>query len=132
MPCGSVTPVTAATSGVCSIEESWRWFKLAAEELPVQPPRELVYCRFPLVDGTGNSPSLISLAVDAVANLVRRQVPTLITCGGGMSRSPAIAAAALSVINCQPPEEALLQIAQRRRSDVTPGLWLEIKQALAG
>src|SRR5262245_4634394 len=66
--------------------------QLAAEELPSQPPRELVFCRFPLLDGAGNRPEMLSLSIGTVANLLRRHFPTLITSGAGMSRSPAIAA----------------------------------------
>lgn len=32
---------------------------LAIEEPPIQYPRDLVYCRFPLVDGAENSPSVL-------------------------------------------------------------------------
>lgn len=31
--------------------------QLAVEEAPLQPPRELIYCRFPLVDGPLALPS---------------------------------------------------------------------------
>jgi protein-tyrosine phosphatase len=61
--------------------------QLAAEELPVLPPRDLVYCRFPLLDGGGNDPPLLRLAIRTVAELVRGHVPVLVTCGAGMSRS---------------------------------------------
>src|SRR5687767_13688539 len=67
---------------------------LAVDEPPVQPTRELIYLRFPLVDGSGNPPWLLATAVVGVENLVRVGVPTLVACGGGMSRSLAIAAAA--------------------------------------
>src|SRR5690348_12165622 len=62
---------------------------------PVTPPRELVYLRFPLLDGEGNPPWLLCAAVHAVEGLVRLGVPTLIACDGGMSRSVVIAAAAM-------------------------------------
>src|SRR4051812_35595809 len=69
--------------------------QIAAEEPPLQPPRELIYLRFPLRDGADNPDDLVSLAVAALASLVRHRVPTLVCCGAGMSRSPAVAAAAL-------------------------------------
>src|SRR4051794_40333460 len=67
--------------------------QLAAEEPPLHPPRELAYLRFPLNDGADNPDDLLSLAVGSLASLVRLHVPTLVCCGAGMSRSPAVAAA---------------------------------------
>src|SRR5258708_5183826 len=69
--------------------------QLSAEEPALAPPRELIYCRFPLVDGGGNRAELLFLAVSTVATLLKMSVPTLLFCGAGMSRSPAIAAAVL-------------------------------------
>src|SRR5947209_360850 len=72
--------------------------QLAAEEPPSLPPREVVCCRIPLVDGGGNREALLRLAVWTVAGLLRLRVPTLVYCGAGLSRAPAVAAAALSLI----------------------------------
>src|SRR6267142_7076321 len=72
--------------------------QLAIEEEPLVLPRELTFCRVPLVDGAGNEEKLLYLAVTAVANLLESRIPTLVCCGGGMSRSPAVAAAALAVV----------------------------------
>src|SRR5262245_15566735 len=69
---------------------------LALEEPPAKITRELVYCRFPLVDGGGNSPWLLRAAVETTAGFVRSRTPTLVYCGAGMSRSLIIAAAALA------------------------------------
>ena len=69
--------------------------QLAAEEAPLQPPRELIYCRFPLVDGPGNDASLLSLAITTLANLLEKRKSVLVCCGAGLSRSPAVAAAVL-------------------------------------
>jgi hypothetical protein len=63
--------------------------QLAMEEPPLLPPRDLIFCRFPLLDGTGNDPVLLRLAIHAVAILQRSRIATLVCCGGGMSRSPA-------------------------------------------
>src|SRR5262249_26770590 len=71
---------------------------LALEEPPVPLTRELVYCRFPLLDGAGNSPWLLRAALDTTAALLASRVPTLVFCGAGMSRSPAVAAAALAIV----------------------------------
>ena len=105
--------------------------QVALEELPLQPPRELVYLRFPLSDGGCNPAELIHLAIIAVANLIQARVPTLICCAAGMSRSPAIAAAALAVANRQTPESSLGHVVRYRRADVSPGLWSEILEVLS-
>ena len=72
--------------------------QLAIEEPPIQPPREVILYRFPLVDGEGNDPALLRLAIESVAALIRAKLPALVCCGGGMSRSPAIVAAAVSCV----------------------------------
>jgi protein-tyrosine phosphatase len=102
--------------------------QLAVEEPPLQPPRELIYCRFPLVDGTGNPAELLRAAVRTVLGFLETAVPTLICCGAGMSRSPAIAAAALAVVRKQSPEQCLELVVRHHSSDVSPGLWSEVVQ----
>ncbi|HVS38772.1 MAG TPA: hypothetical protein VMS17_24665 [Gemmataceae bacterium] len=104
--------------------------QLAAEEPPLALPRELILCRFPLIDGIGNRPALLTLAIETTAALVRNRVPTLLCCGAGMSRSPAIAAAALSVAYGGPPEEWLKSVAEHHASDVSPGFWDEVRRLL--
>ncbi len=101
--------------------------QLAAEEATLDSPRDLVYCRFPLVDGSGNERKLLDLAITTVANLLEKKVPTLVFCGGGMSRSPAIAAAALAVVFQDSPDECLKQVAEHFPADVTPALWNQVK-----
>ncbi|MEO6811536.1 MAG: protein phosphatase, partial [Isosphaeraceae bacterium] len=71
---------------------------LAVEEPPAFLTRELVYCRFPLLDGSGNPGWLLRAAIETVACLLRCNTPTLIYCGAGMSRSPAIAGAAVGLV----------------------------------
>jgi protein-tyrosine phosphatase len=104
--------------------------QLALEEPALQPPRELVYCRFPLVDGPGNDRKLLGLAVTTAANFLEQRVPLLLCCGGGMSRSPAIAAAALSMVYQQEPDECLKQVAEHHPADVLPGFWTDVKGCL--
>jgi hypothetical protein len=99
---------------------------LAAEEPLPQPPRAIIYCRIPLLDGAGNEPELLSLAVHTVVTLIRAQVPTLICCGAGMSRSPAIAAAALAMVYKEPPGEGLKRVLKYHPGDVSPSLWREV------
>jgi protein-tyrosine phosphatase len=101
--------------------------QLAAEEEPLGLPRELMYCRFPLLDGAGNDEKLLHLAVTSVANLLESRIPTLVCCGGGMSRSPAIVAAALAVVFQEKLEQCLERIAAHHPSDVVPALWNDVK-----
>jgi protein-tyrosine phosphatase len=104
--------------------------QLAAEEPSLQTPRELVFCRFPLLDGSGNRAELLFLAVSTVASLIKMRVPTLVTCGAGMSRCPAVAAAALSMIYHEPPESYLEKVLEHHHGDVSPGFWKEITSLL--
>ena len=104
---------------------------LALEEPPTHPPRELIYLRFPSLDGAGNRGELLFLAVSTVATLLKMRIPLLMTCGGGVSRSPAVAAAALSIVDGQTPEECLRRVVKQHASDVSPGLWNEIVAVLS-
>lgn len=103
---------------------------LSREEPPVEPPRELIYCRFPLLDGVGNEETLLDLTINTLASLITMRIPTLVCCDFGLSRSPAIAAAALALAHHEAPEECLQRVAQHHRSDVSPGLWSEITHLL--
>lgn len=104
---------------------------LAIEEPPAKLPRELVYCRFPLVDGQGNSPVLVEAAINTAVMLVIAEMPTLISCGGGMSRSPAIAAAVVARLDHAPLDEAMKQVAASGPHDVTPLFWQAVSEVLA-
>lgn len=101
---------------------------LAANEPPVQFPRDIAYCRLPLSDGSGNDLPLLRLAVHSTAEFVRARVPTLVACSAGMSRSPAVVAAALALVENQEPDDALRRIALGGPHDVAPALWSEIKR----
>lgn len=105
---------------------------LAVEELPVQLNREMVYCRFPLVDGSGNPPEILCAAIRAASCLIRKQVPTLVCCGAGMSRSPAIVAAALAVVRGDTPERRLQQVVADCPNDMSPSLWTDIMNVYRG
>jgi protein-tyrosine phosphatase len=104
---------------------------LALEEAPAPPPRELIYLRIPLLDGAGNDAGSLLLAVQALASLVRRHVPTLVTCGAGMSRSPSITAAALSLVYGETPESWLQRIVKDHPHDIAPAFWAELIETLA-
>jgi protein-tyrosine phosphatase len=100
---------------------------LAVNEPPVAVTRELAYCRFPLVDSPGNPPWLLRAAVETTAGLLRAEVPTLLFCANGMSRTPAVAAAAIALARGLAPEEALALVAKAGPHDVSPGLWQEVR-----
>lgn len=104
---------------------------LAMEEPPIVFPRDIVSCRFPLIDGAGNSPAVIKAAIDSIVHLVQGRVPTLVACSGGMSRSPAIVALALSAVEQISPESALKGIATAGPHDVSPTFWTEALAASA-
>lgn len=99
---------------------------LSREEPPTEPPRELIYCRFPLLEGPGNDEYLLDLTLHTLAGLIRMRIPTLVCSSIGLSRSPAIAAAALALAHHEAPEDCLQRVAEQHRSDVSPGLWSEI------
>lgn len=103
---------------------------LALEEPPIIFPREIVYCRLPLLDGDENNPAVLQTAIETVARFIESEVPTLVACSGGMSRSPAIVAAAISKINAISFAEAIEQIAAIGPCDVSPGLWNQIQTVL--
>jgi protein-tyrosine phosphatase len=92
--------------------------------------RELIYCRIPLTDGGGNSQEQLSLAIESVAALLQRKVPCFVYCGAGMSRSPAIVAAPVSLVDRQSPEEALQRLIRGQPHDVSPALWRDICDAI--
>jgi len=104
---------------------------LAGDESPVVLSRELIYLRFPLIDGGGNPHWLLRVSVDTVAGLLRAGVPTLIYCGACMSRSPSVAGAAIaSVRGCSLAEGLALAVCSGS-ADVSPALWSDIEAATA-
>ena len=90
--------------------------------------RDIVYCRFPIVDGAGNSPELLSLAVDTIVSLQIQRIPTLVFCGAGMSRSPALVAAAMAIVRGQSPEASLKAVTAGGSHDVSASLWRELSR----
>ncbi|QDU37418.1 hypothetical protein Mal4_17300 [Maioricimonas rarisocia] len=103
---------------------------LALEEPPLQYPRDIVYCRFPLVDGEGNTPTVLRAAVDVTERFITAGTQTLIVCGMGLSRSAAIAAMVLARVESIPPDDALTRVTATGPHDVAPDLWHEVKAAL--
>jgi len=104
---------------------------LAINEPPMSLTRELAYFRLPLVDGEGNPPWLLRAAVDTVAMLLRSGTPTLVFCSHGMSRSPAISAAAISLVSGHSLAECLNLVAKTHGCDISPGLWRDVAANLA-
>ncbi len=93
---------------------------LAINEPPAQLAREMIYCRFPLTDGSGNSSALLELAIHTTVMLLEQKLKTLVACSAGMSRSPCIAAAAISLLTGVPLQECLIGVVSNSPHDVSP------------
>jgi hypothetical protein len=104
---------------------------LAIEERPIQFPREVVYCRFPLIDGSGNQPAILRTAIETTATFIALGTPTLVACGAGMSRSPAIVAAAMAKTGRITLVDALEKLTAGQPHDVSPSLLAEISRVLS-
>lgn len=104
---------------------------LALNEKPAQLTRELIYCRFPMNDGGGNSPELLHADVDAVESFISKQIPTMVYCSAGMSRSVAVVAAALATSRGELMEDTLLKLVSDQPHDVSPVLWSSIREVCA-
>lgn len=101
---------------------------LAYEEPLAQLTRGMLYCRFPILDGEGNRTSLLSMAVETTAAFIRHRTATLVGCGAGMSRSPAVAAVALAVVRRVSPEACLLELTAAHPHDISPQLWNDLRK----
>ena len=102
---------------------------LALNEKPAQLTLDLIYCRFPLVDGGDNSPKLLRAAVDTVRSLVANEIPAMVYCSAGMSRSVAVIAMALALDRGQTPEQMLVTLMGDQPHDVSPLLWNDVCEA---
>jgi hypothetical protein len=83
-----------------------------------------------LVDGVGNDEVVLNLAISTLATLIRMRIPTLVCSNLGLSRSPAMAAAALAMAHQESPEACLQRVVEHHHGDVSPGLWSEITHLL--
>ena len=90
-------------------------------------PRGMTYCRFPITDGQPDSPVVLRAAIETVAALLRARLPTLVCCGAGMSRSPAVAAGALFILRGGNPDDHLRSIALGHPHDISPQLWQAVR-----
>ena len=97
---------------------------LACNELPIEVPRDIVYLRFPIVDGTGNSSKLLRLAIETTSGIIKDGTPALVFCSAGLSR-----AAAIAVVEGGGFDESLKKIGLHVAHDVLPGLWIDVKAA---
>jgi hypothetical protein len=101
---------------------------LAINETPAQLGRDLIYCRFPIHDGDGNSDEMIQIAIQTVCSLVRDRIATLVACSAGMSRAPSIASVSIAIITNQLPDECLRTVINNSPNDVSPLLWDQVKR----
>jgi len=104
--------------------------QVALEESPIPSPRELIYLRFPLLDGAGNNRAVLRQAVSAVTQLFQANIPMLVCCGAGMSRAPLIAAAAMTLSGTLHWDEALALVARHRPLDLSPPLVGDVRSIL--
>ena len=102
---------------------------LAINEPPAQLARDMIYCRIPINDGDGNTNSIITFAVQCVVALMHDHNRTMVACSAGMSRSLAVAAAALAITTGREPDDCLTFIATGAPHDVSPILWSRVKSA---
>ncbi|MGN6546021.1 MAG: dual specificity protein phosphatase family protein [Aureliella sp.] len=100
---------------------------LAVNERPAQLSHDLIYLRIPIVDGNSNWSSSIELAIRCLIMLMNKRLKTVVACSAGMSRSPAIAAAAIAALTRRPIEECLLEIVANAPHDVSPTLWSQVR-----
>jgi hypothetical protein len=108
--------------------DAWRnrgvhcFVDLAMAERPLSISREDVYARFPLHDGPGNPPWLLLAAARHIASLVSTATPAVVFCSAGMSRSPTLVAAALSLHTGTSLDKCLADVASSGPIDINPAL----------
>ena len=105
--------------------------QLAAEEPSLTLPRDRLVFRVPLHDGSENEPENLWLAVNIVAQLLEAEMPTLVCCCAGASRSPAVAACAIAITEQMPPEACLSRVGDCHQTDVSPALWRDLLIAIS-
>ena len=103
---------------------------IAIEESPIQLPREIASCRFPLLDGEGNSPALIMAAIDLIVSCVNTQTKTLVACSGGMSRSLLIASAVVAQVKSIDLDDAIRRVTRAGPCDISPNLYDAFRKLL--
>ena len=101
--------------------------QLAYEEAALSLPHDFVGCRFPLVDGDENTPEVLTLAITTLTHLLEQKFACLVCCQAGLSRSPAIAAAALAKLTHQPFAACMAEIAKYHHHAIHPGLRAQVQ-----
>ena len=101
---------------------------LAGNEPLQQLPRSFTYCRFPLFDDGSNPKWLLQVVIHTLAELISLNIPTLVFCSAGLSRTPMIAAAELAKVTQLPIEQCLKTVTLDNPADVSPALWSSIKE----
>ena len=100
---------------------------LADNEPSATPPRDMVLLRLPISDDGQNDNQRLRFAIDSIARLVQsRGEKILVACSAGLSRSPAIVAAALHLLGRGTLKECLEYVCRNAHCDVSPGLWNSI------
>jgi hypothetical protein len=115
-------PASVLQAGILAVVD------LAVEQLMPTFPRTMIYCRFLIIDGQQESLGALQAAIETAVIMLKAQIPTLICCNAGMSRSPAVAAAALSLAIGGSPDDRLREIVSGHPHDVSPGLWDEARR----
>jgi protein-tyrosine phosphatase len=101
---------------------------VAYEEPPLRLPHDFVACRFPVIDGDENSATALKLAIATLTHFLDEKFACLVCCQAGLSRSPAIAAAALARTTKRPFTECLDLIRNHHACAVHPGLVSQIQK----
>jgi hypothetical protein len=104
---------------------------LAAEEPSAKLARDFFYFRIPLVDGGDNSDKVIRLAVETARLSVQATLRTMICCSAGLSRSPLVAAAIVSLARGDSIESALREIGHLGPLDPSSQLLSHLKRILS-
>lgn len=119
-------PRTVLTMGIEAVVE------LADQEPLAVLPRDLIRCRFPLSDDVNNPAWLIRLAAETVPTFLRRNVPVVVCCSVGMSRSVCIAAAGVAFFDGRSFDDVVREIAGRGPADVSPGFFVSTQNEICG
>jgi hypothetical protein len=104
--------------------------ELSASETFAVFPRELIRCRFPLHDGEANPVWLLRFACESLATFLHANVPVLVCCSAGMSRSVVVVAGGVALAEKMSLVEALKIVAGTGPADVSPGLFNQLKKIL--
>jgi protein-tyrosine phosphatase len=100
---------------------------VAYEEPALTLPHDLIACRFPLVDGEENSAEILHLAIRTLTQFLDQKFACLVCCQAGLSRSPAIAAAALAKLTGQAFSECVELVRMYHPCAIHPGLAAQIR-----